>query len=85
MIIVDAHRGKSTPDLWGRVRVVEPENPLSVSVVQRQRIADSVRYLRRWIARLGLDLDPIATILNQHLAIEVQKVCQWAALNHISW
>jgi hypothetical protein len=54
-----------------RMRVVVSKNPLSVRLVERQRITDSVWDVCCYLDTPSLDLHPIATVLINDLIVEV--------------
>ena len=57
------------------MRIVEPDQPVSGFIVQRQRILQPMRPLRRDGDLLHLELDPMLTgrIDDEGFAIEIEK------------
>ncbi len=55
--------------------VVEADQPLAIRPVQRQRVVDAVRFLRRHRRPRDDEPDPMATlgVNDKHLSVKVQK------------
>src|SRR6185437_13684665 len=79
VVVLNAPYGKSSTSPGRRVSVVKAKNPIAVPIMQRQRIADSVRHLRRGLAGMSLDLHPVAACLYQDFAIDA------ALLSALPW
>ena len=58
-----------------RMRVVEPDQPLALRPVQRERVVDAVRLLRRRRHSRHHEPDPVAALRVHHedLPVEVEK------------
>ncbi len=58
-----------------RMRVVEPDQPLALRPVQRERVVDAVRLLRRDRHSRHHEPDPVAALRVHHenLPVEVEK------------
>jgi hypothetical protein len=53
--------------------IVKTQNTLSMFIMPRQRIVDSVRHLGEGFRLRASMLDPIATILNYHFPVQIQQ------------
>jgi len=58
VVILDACASSGAGAFADSVSIVEPEQPFSILVVQRERIDDAVRSFRRWRNPLDDELDP---------------------------
>ena len=72
-----------------RMRVVEPDQPLAAGAVQRERLVDPMRLLRRqWHPRHDKS-DPVATfgVHHENLPIEVEQHVEGRVtrLRHGTW
>lgn len=73
MVIFDARTGARTGALANRVGVIEPKQTLVRVIVQRQRIVESVRFLRCRQHSSHPELDPIAALDAEALAVEQEE------------
>jgi hypothetical protein len=81
--------GLAAPLARGWMGVVEANQPLTIRPVQRERIVDAVRLLRRrWYPRHN-EPDPMATVRVHHenLPVEVEKQIERriARFTHGTW
>ena len=73
MIVLAAGGAKARTQGRRTVRVVEPDKPVAVGTVQRERVAQSVRSFRRRLHAGNLEFEPIALFEVMHAAVERQQ------------
>ena len=59
--------------LLRRMRVVEPEDPSAIRIMERERVPQSVRHVLGRIDGPCMDLDPVAVPLIENFTIQLEK------------